>query len=46
VSCRWLGMRSNCANRCRAKKLSETTEHESEDSLPGVGSEDGGMVKV
>jgi hypothetical protein len=32
--------------RERAKKLSETTEHESEDSLPGVGSEDGGMVKV
>jgi hypothetical protein len=46
VSCRWLGMRSNCANRCRAKKLSETTEHESEDSLPGVGSEDGGVGKV
>jgi hypothetical protein len=46
VSCRWLGMRSNCANCCRAKKLSGTTEHESEDSLPGVGSEDRGVGKV
>ncbi|KAF4222401.1 hypothetical protein CNMCM5878_005683 [Aspergillus fumigatiaffinis] len=32
--------------RERAKKLSGTTEHESEDSLPGVGSEDGGVGKV
>jgi hypothetical protein len=30
----------------RARRLAETTERESEDSLPGVDSEDGGVVKV